>query len=80
LLHVGMCSKSPASQVLLKGPREMEITRCKIGIVGTVLHNIPAITSKSVTSPVVRTGPGIIMQSNDTLVQQPSPFVINGLL
>lgn len=49
----------------------------RLWLLVTVSHNIQATTPKSVTTPAVRMGPDIIMQSNNTLVHQPSSFVMH---
>ena len=43
-LHVGVGCKSLVSQVLLNGSKDIKITRCEIGTVGSrVVHNLPAV-------------------------------------
>jgi hypothetical protein len=43
LLHIGVCSNSLGSQLLLKGFKDVEINGCKIKNVGKVVHNLPAL-------------------------------------
>jgi hypothetical protein len=45
VLHVGISCKSLASQMLLVGLREMEITGCEISTVRRVVQNLPVIVS-----------------------------------
>ena len=53
-LDTGVTSKSFSVQVLLKVSKGMEITECKIGAVGRVVHNLPVLV---VTSLVGSMGP-----------------------
>jgi hypothetical protein len=47
LLHVGVCCQSLASQVLLKEPKEMQITRRVIWRAGSAVHS-PAFHTPTV--------------------------------
>jgi hypothetical protein len=51
LLHVGLCYKSLATQILLIHFREMGVTINEIRIVVRVCHNLPAVVLHLVTSP-----------------------------
>jgi len=42
LLHIGICCKSYASQMPLKGPKEMGVSGHDTVTVGSVVHNLPA--------------------------------------
>jgi len=43
LIPVGVCYKQRASQVILKGPQETEITMRTIATLGRLVHNLPAL-------------------------------------
>jgi hypothetical protein len=47
LLHVGICCKSLASHLIVKGYRALEITGYEIGAVGRVVRNVPTLTKKA---------------------------------
>ena len=42
LLYVSVCCKSPASQVLLKVSKKMELAGCRIRTVGRMVYKLPA--------------------------------------
>ena len=46
MLHVSVCCKSLASQVIVKGSRALEITGYEIGAVERVVRNVPNLTSQ----------------------------------
>lgn len=43
LLHISVCCKSLASQMLVKEYTQVEITACQIRTIGTVVHNHPGV-------------------------------------
>ena len=72
------CAPNPLpARYFSQGPKRWKSLGERLWLLVRVLHNIQAITSKSVTTPVVT---GTILRSNNTLVHQPSCFVMNGLL
>ena len=71
ILHVSICCKLLASQTLLKGSKEMDISGCKIKALGRTVHNLPAVVTASHKSSSHDHG--------DVLAKQPGPFAINGL-
>jgi len=46
LSDVGVCPKSLAKQLLLKGSQEMEVNGRDIKTVGRMNHNLPAVVSQ----------------------------------
>jgi hypothetical protein len=58
---------------------EMEIHGCEISVEGRVMHDLGAVALYAVGSPVASAGNGIIVQNDDSLEQQPRPFVRCGL-
>jgi hypothetical protein len=49
------CTVAPpkvASQVLLNGSKEMEVTGHDIGTVGIMVHNLPVVAPQLITGPV----------------------------
>jgi len=51
LLHVGVCCKSLTSQVLLKGPKKLEVTGHEMWTVRSLVHILPALVPTRGTRP-----------------------------
>jgi hypothetical protein len=59
LLQVHICCKSLASQMLLQGSRETEITGCEVRTACKAVHNLTAIVLSLVTSWLAVCGPAL---------------------
>ena len=76
MLPIGVCYKLLASQVLHRGPKELEDSGHEIG---TVVHNFIALVQLPFTSPVSSLGPGFTVQNDGGWLQQPRPLMTHGL-
>ena len=56
MLHIVICCKFLASQVLLQGFKEMELAGQEIGTVERVVHNLPAANPSQIRSSVYSMG------------------------
>ena len=66
MLHVGVCWKQFACQILVRGPKKMEITVHEIATVGRMVCHLPATAPYPATSPVGSLGLSCIVILSNT--------------